>query len=351
MAEVGPTSEGGSVFVAKLNQMPFTVRTQKMLWGRAAARCSMPSCRRHLVEDATETDDEALIGENCHIVGDSIDGPRGSDPLPMESRGKYENLILMCRVHHRIIDQQVNTYTVERLQELKGTHEAWVRESLGEFDPARQRDDERYAAIVDEWVRLAHLDEWEAWTSWVLGSASRLWDAVDEDIRKLRKQLMTRFWPGRYPDLEAAFANFRMILSDFHNVFHKHAEQTDDEWRTEKFYKKIWHHDEAVYNKLVDEYESHLALLDDLIFELTRAANLVVVKTRERLTPSYREEQGLLLVQRGPNPDFTYSSYVPQYRSEELASERPYPGLENFKKVLATRDFHFFSPNLEDPSD
>ena len=57
--------------------MAVTLKTQVMLWGRAAHRCAFPDCRLPLVSDPTETDDESLIGEVCHIVGQSAAGPRG----------------------------------------------------------------------------------------------------------------------------------------------------------------------------------------------------------------------------------------------------------------------------------
>lgn len=120
--------------------MGISLKTHKMLWGRAGNRCAMPECRIELVMDATETDDESLIGEECHIVARSPDGPRGDASFPKDKINKYENLILMCRVHHKIIDDQAGTYTVSFLNQLKSKHEQWVRESLEGFDPQKQRE-------------------------------------------------------------------------------------------------------------------------------------------------------------------------------------------------------------------
>jgi hypothetical protein len=97
-----------------------------MVWGRAAARCPCPGCRRKLVEDSTETDDPTLVGQNCHIVAEADDGPRRDPSMPIEDRNRYANLILMCGVHDTIIDDQVATWTVEKLQQSKRDHEAWV---------------------------------------------------------------------------------------------------------------------------------------------------------------------------------------------------------------------------------
>jgi hypothetical protein len=78
--------------------MAISLRTAKMLWGRGAGRCSMPECRQPLVIDCTETDNEALIGDMCHMVAESEDGPRGQSPLRREERDQYDNLILCAAI-------------------------------------------------------------------------------------------------------------------------------------------------------------------------------------------------------------------------------------------------------------
>src|SRR5579871_6459605 len=145
--------------------MSISTKTHKMLWGRAANRCAFPECRRELVMNASETDDESLVGEECHIIAREHNGPRGGSSMTAQERDKYSNLILLCNVHHQLIDDQPNTYTVEYLKALKASHEQWVRESLQGFDPIKQREDEYYASLVDEWVTRADLDNWLAWTS------------------------------------------------------------------------------------------------------------------------------------------------------------------------------------------
>jgi tetratricopeptide (TPR) repeat protein len=85
--------------------------------------------------DASETDDESLVGDTCHIVAESPSGPRGDSPLTRKQRDQYDNLILLCKVHHKLVDDQRNTYTVERLREMKVVHEKWVRESLQPTSP------------------------------------------------------------------------------------------------------------------------------------------------------------------------------------------------------------------------
>jgi HNH endonuclease len=181
--------------------MTISVKTQKMLWGRAAGRCSKPDCRLDLYEDETETDDPTLVGENCHIVAESDDGPRADPSMPLERRNSYANLILLCRNHHKVIDAQEGEYTVSGLHEMKAVHEAWVAAQLG-FDAAKQRDDELYAGMIETWERLAHVDEWLDWGSRVLGGGQpSMRVEIDRDLRELRSWLLNRVWPRRYPSL------------------------------------------------------------------------------------------------------------------------------------------------------
>lgn len=121
-----------------------------MLWGRAANRCAFATCRTELVIDATETDDESLIGEECHIVARKENGPRGESDLIAEKRNQYSNLILLCAVHHKMIDDQPREYTVEYLKNLKTDHESWVKNTLRQFDQEKKTADEHYSLFYVE---------------------------------------------------------------------------------------------------------------------------------------------------------------------------------------------------------
>lgn len=102
--------------------MGISLKTRKMLWGRSANRCAMSDCRRVLVEDETETDDPSIVGDEAHIVARREDGPRGISGLTPEQRDNFDNLVLMCKIHHKVIDDQPNEYNVERLHQIKQEH-------------------------------------------------------------------------------------------------------------------------------------------------------------------------------------------------------------------------------------
>ena len=90
-------------------------------------RCAYPSCPTQIVTLETGT----IIGEVCHIRAQNVGGPRYSDQQDDEERHGFDNLILMCRNHHKEIDDTANLskYTVEWLVDLKRTHQDQARET------------------------------------------------------------------------------------------------------------------------------------------------------------------------------------------------------------------------------
>lgn len=318
--------------------MAISVKTRKMLWGRAASRCAYPDCRRPLVEDETETDDPSIVGDEAHIVAREKDGPRGASTLTVAQRDSYGNLMLLCKVHHKLVDDQPGEYTVEKLQEMKATHLDWVSENL-DVDVVKQRDDEVYAGYVDVWEQKAALDDWDSWSSMVMGGGQPHIPAeFVEQMYELNQYLFARIWPGRYPTLEAAMVDFSNVLNDFLSTFMKHSETRGGMIWTEKFYR-IDRFDEQLYESLYKQFEYHVGLVEDLMLELTRAGNRVCDEIRKHLVHSYRLSQGALLVTSGPYEDLGFKTTRHEYRADET----PYPGLRGFMELRVTRDLHFGS--------
>ncbi len=321
--------------------MAIRLKTRVILWGRAAACCSFPGCNHDLVMDATETDDESLVGDIAHIVAESEDGPRGKSDVGPEERNEYPNLILLCKIHHKLVDDQPSTYTVEKLHEFKRAHEGKIRSVHSPDDLAQQRAKEVYASFVDEWEAMARIDGWKAWTSFMLAANG---PSINLDIGNSLvatvEWILNRIWPKEFVEMEAAFENFRLVLGDLLNVFHLYSERKDDRYYTRRFYR-IHDWDPDRYHELLDSYEYHVRLVADLVLELTRAANLVCDMVRRYFDPSFRMREGILLVESGPYaPDLSIRVHRVEYRQAERAG-KPYPGLEKFETLRLTRDHHF----------
>lgn len=84
--------------------MTISDRDRKILWGRSGERCAI--CRRKLVADRRGRDSESAVGDEAHIVARSPGGPRFRE---MEEGvvDSYENRILLCKVDHKVVDDQL----------------------------------------------------------------------------------------------------------------------------------------------------------------------------------------------------------------------------------------------------
>jgi hypothetical protein len=113
--------------------MAITDKNRKILWARSGNRCAI--CRIQLVVEQTAQDSESVVGEECHIVSSSPNGPRHDDAFTTEQLDAIDNLILLCATHHKMIDDQQETYATEVVRSIKRNHEAWVETKLRD-DPA-----------------------------------------------------------------------------------------------------------------------------------------------------------------------------------------------------------------------
>ena len=100
--------------------MSISQSTIKKLYGRSAGSCNI--CKKDLIED------DVQIGEMAHIIAKSSIGPRGN--VNYTNDNNYDNLILLCSIHHKIIDSKPDEYTVNRLHEIKQQHEDNIQNRL-----------------------------------------------------------------------------------------------------------------------------------------------------------------------------------------------------------------------------
>jgi hypothetical protein len=94
------------------------IETLRLLYALSGNYCAFTGCHSPIFED-----DGTLTGECCHIEAFSPKGPRYNCHQSDEERNGYDNLVLMCARHHKIIDKAYKKYTVETLKEMKRSHE------------------------------------------------------------------------------------------------------------------------------------------------------------------------------------------------------------------------------------
>lgn len=125
-------------------------------------------------------------------------------------------------------------------------------------------------------------------------------------------------------------------------TFFRYAEEHGDTLWTRKIYRdaeRFGDYEERS-ERLLKVYEEHVDLVEDLVLELTRAANYICDRVRETLDPSFRLDEGAATATYGPTMELKFITVRPEYRNEERTPV-PYPGLEKFKSVRLDRDFCF----------
>jgi formylglycine-generating enzyme required for sulfatase activity len=103
--------------------------TIKRLYALSGNTCAFPECNNPLVDAASGK----VTARICHIKARQPEGPRYDASQTDDERHAFENLLLMCPIHHDVIDSDTETYTVARLQEIKASHEA---ENVGKYAPS-----------------------------------------------------------------------------------------------------------------------------------------------------------------------------------------------------------------------
>ncbi|MBR1515457.1 MAG: HNH endonuclease [Paludibacteraceae bacterium] len=98
-----------------------SVRDKLLIY--SAGKCA--KCKRDLLIEGYKI---CSVGEVCHIISKKQTGPRHQSNLA--DYDCYDNLIFLCANCHKEIDTNIEEYTVERLKEIKSSHEKDVAEKL-----------------------------------------------------------------------------------------------------------------------------------------------------------------------------------------------------------------------------
>jgi hypothetical protein len=101
-----------------------------LLARRVGFRCSNPNCRQPTAGPAEDPALATNIGVAAHITAASPGGPRFDSTLDAKSRREPDNGIWLCQNHAKLIDSDVQRFTVAILQDWKQRSESAARLDL-----------------------------------------------------------------------------------------------------------------------------------------------------------------------------------------------------------------------------
>lgn len=103
----------------------------KNLVGRSVGfRCCFPNCNKLLISRKKSTPEIINIAEYAHISAASSGGPRYDPSLTSEEIKSYDNCIVLCGVHHHVVDMNPTEYPVDKLKNWKAIAEERARKEM-----------------------------------------------------------------------------------------------------------------------------------------------------------------------------------------------------------------------------
>lgn len=272
----------------------------KLLWAKAGGRCSI--CREKLITDSKNESEATLVGESCHIIGEKEEGPRGNSQLSLSERNRYPNLILLCRNHHKVIDDDCSTYTIEKLHQIKSDHEVWIDEKFQSLDKV----DQFYNDLISQITLKLDFKS----CHWLTDNLLRLLMPVEfsEGAEDVTSFIWRAIWPGKYPELEESIKELGSRLSDYLKEYHRLSRRREiggkltDFFQEDKSWKEKWNNEYDKYSQISINWETRCT---QLLFNYAHAVNLFSDQVRRFIDPNYMLTQGKFVIwdQLGVLPD------------------------------------------------
>jgi len=108
-----------------------TKDTCKKLFAFSGNQCAFEDCN-NVIFDSKEN----YLAEICHIEAAEKGGQRYNELQDDEERRSYENLLILCRHHHAVTNDE-NEFTVKKMKEIKQNHEKQFLENQFQITDAQ----------------------------------------------------------------------------------------------------------------------------------------------------------------------------------------------------------------------
>lgn len=136
-------------------RLPVKPTTLRALFAKSGNVCAYPGCTHELVNSKNK-----FVAEVCHIEAAEPGGERYNSAQGDEQRRSFENLLILCHKHHVETDE-VEEFPVEKMKELKASHEAVQGKKIFKVDESvifqLEADMLKYWATVERANKAEHV--------------------------------------------------------------------------------------------------------------------------------------------------------------------------------------------------
>ena len=118
---------------------------QRKLFTFSGNECAWPECEQVLAPV-----EGGWFGQIAHIRAAETGGPRFDEAMTNNQRREFDNLLLLCAKHHRLIDdnETAHRYSREALEEIKHHHESRFERALDDLSRQEEQYVDRTAVVT-----------------------------------------------------------------------------------------------------------------------------------------------------------------------------------------------------------
>jgi len=106
--------------------MSLSDKVKRQLYFESGGYCMNPTCNRELYPYFSDNK-RVNISDLAHIIGQSVNGPRGESDYTLKERDNADNILLLCKLCHKGIDDNPEEFPVSMLLEWKNNHIKAIR--------------------------------------------------------------------------------------------------------------------------------------------------------------------------------------------------------------------------------
>lgn len=261
--------------------------TKDKLWANSGNKCAI--CKTELI---IENEKNGKVGEICHIVSSSKNGPRHRK---LDDYNDYSNLIILCANHHTIIDKNPKEYPEELLKKLKKEHESKIKKIFNNNYEIAQEN--LMNKILDNFTDLCNVRN----LGYILSKACAMFNSIAcEDMYNFKdfyEFYLSINFPEKYQLIKPAFDAFHKVLGDFIDTFYINATYRFEtkSFVIDRYYKKEFPNPK--YDYYLEKFNQWQKRLIEIAITIAGVAKWLIEDVRDHFDKSFLLEIGEIWVE------------------------------------------------------